>query len=168
MYGAPPVPSDLDVSKIVDDPCGALTKEQVDEFPGTLDDTDTAQAATSSEKKTACNWNFRGDRYSYGGIIGGVVIPSDTHQGLRSLYKTQQLDSYDTFEPVELTGYPALIHGDDDTFTENECRLSVGLRDDTAYRITADPSSESPDYDEPCEAAKRLGKFVVQNLKEGN
>jgi len=165
-HGAPSVPSPLDVRDIIDDPCSALTKQQTDSFPGTLDSTETAKTTLLSEKETSCNWNFQGDRYSYGGFIAGVALPRDTFHGVSSIYEADEKDEYEVFEPVKVAGYPAVINNETDNADSGDCRLSVGLRNDTAYRITADPSSESPDYDQPCEQAKKLAEFVVENLKE--
>lgn len=167
-YGAPSVPAPLAVHSIVDDPCSVLPKEQIDEFPGTLNKTDTSATTYQDEKKTTCRWIFQGDRYSYGAVGGGVVLPSAIYHGISSIYKTEKKGKYEVFEPIELDGYPAVINGSEAETTEGACRVSVGLRDDTAYRITVLLDPSNPDYDEPCNSAKRLGKFVVKNLKEAD
>src|SRR5699024_4557097 len=159
-YGAPPVPEPLDVQGIINDPCNALTDEQLDNFPGTLDeDTEKITTTTLSDKKTGCNWIFQGDRYSYGAIAGGVALPRDIYHGLSSIYRAAQKGKYDTFRPVETAGYPAAVNKNSDV--GGECRLSVGLRNDTAYRITTGLSSDHPEYEHPCESAKKLASFVV-------
>src|SRR5699024_3202716 len=135
-HGAPSVPEPLDVHSIVADPCSALTKEQVGKFPGTLDKTDVSKTTYQDEKKTTCRWIFKGDRYSYGAVGGGVVLPSETYQGLSSIYKARQEGSYEVFQPLELAGYPAVINGSKAETSGGGCRVSVGLRNDTAYRIT--------------------------------
>src|SRR5699024_2230269 len=83
-YGAPSVPAPLDVHGIVNDPCSALSKDQIDKFPGTLNKTDTSATTYQDDKKTTCSWIFKGDRYSYGTVGGGVVVPSATYHGLSS------------------------------------------------------------------------------------
>jgi len=164
-YGAPPVPNPLDVQTIVENPCSALTKKQINKFPGTLEKSFKSETTRFSDKKTSCAWKFEGDRYSLGTIGGGVPLPHDRYHGISSIYKARGQNAYEVFRPVEIAGYPAVINNQTDS-TDGSCRLSVGLRNDTAYRITASPSSQSPDYDRPCEQAKKLASFVVQNLKE--
>lgn len=167
-YGAPSVPEPLDATGIVDDPCGALTDRQLDEFHGTVDDsTHTTEATPLSDKKTACNWSFEGDRYSLGGFVAGVALPRDTFDGLSSSYRANQAGKYDTFDPFEAADYPAVINNQTGSPGEGECTLSVGLRDDTVYQISTLLDTDHPNYDEPCKTGKKLASFVVQNLKEG-
>jgi len=165
-YGAPSVPESLDVKSIIDDACSALTEDQIAEFPGTLDKKRTSKTTLLSDKKTSCALTFQGGRYSYGTIGGGVALPRDTYHGISSIYKSNQQGSYETFRPVEIADYPAVINSESGV-GQGECRLSVGLRDDTAYRISTLFSTEHPDYDEPCKIAEKFASFVVQNLKDG-
>lgn len=166
-YGAPPVPEPLNVKGIIDDPCNAVTDQQIDEFPGTLDSTHTTETTPLSDKKTSCNWAFEGDRYSYGSFVAGVALPRDTFHGLSNTYRANQNGSYDIFKPIEAAGYPAVINSQNDNTDNGDCSMSVGLRDDTVYNITVGLAPEHPDGDQPCKPAKKLASFVVQNLKEG-
>jgi len=164
-YGAPSVPEPLDVQKLINRPCSALSDKQINNFPGTLKNSFTAKTTRFSDKKTSCAWRFEGDRYSLGTVGGGVPLPRDRYQGISSIYKAHKQHAYEVFQPLEIAGYPAAINNKTDN-NDGDCRLSVGLRNDTVYRITAAPSSQSPDYDQPCEQAKKLASFVVENLKK--
>src|SRR5699024_12206813 len=125
--GPHPGPQSLDVQGSINVECKAQNNEQLDNFPGTLDeDTEKITTTTLSDKKTGCNWIFQGDRYSYGAIAGGVALPRDIYHGLSSIYRAAQKGKYDTFRPVETAGYPAAVNKNSDV--GGECRLSVGLR----------------------------------------
>src|SRR5699024_341084 len=105
---------------------------------------------------------------SYGSVTGGVVLPSETYQGLSSIYKARQEGSYEVFQPLELAVYPAVINGSKAETSPGRCRVSVGLRHDTTYRITVLLSTSNPEHGQPCQSAKRLGRFVVKNLEENS
>src|SRR5699024_1863384 len=108
-YGAPSVADPLEVQGIISHPCSALTKDQLSNFPGTLDgDTHTTETTLYSDKKTSCNWSFQGDRYSLGGFVAGVALPHDRFHGLSSLYRANKKNKYKTFHPIETAGYPAV------------------------------------------------------------
>lgn len=166
-HGAPPVPAPLDISGITNDPCSALTEQQTDAFPGKLAETRVGETTLTGEGKS-CSWIFHGDRYSLGGFSGGVVLPSPQYQGLSSLYKGKQRGAMDTFRSVgPIGGYPAVIYASGRSIGDGFCRLAVGLRDDTAYRVNTELSSNHPAEQDPCQVARKLAKFVVKNLKEG-
>src|SRR5699024_5890620 len=131
-YGAPSVPEPLDVQGLISDPCSALTDKQSNYFPGKLDDTFTAETTRFSDKETSCAWTFKIDRRSLGTIGGGIPLPQERYKGISSIYKADQQDSYEQFEPLDIAGYPAAINNQTDA-DDGDCRLSVGLRDDTAY-----------------------------------
>lgn len=164
-YGAPSVSDPLAVESTLSTPCNVLTDKQLNEFPGEIRNEET-EDTTRIGNGLACAWTFEGDRYSYGSLTAGFVLPTASYHGLSSIYRSHQETGYETFQPVEISGYPAIINNETDTTDAGDCRISVGLRDDTAYRVSATLSSEHPHYDQPCEQAKKLGEFVVENLKE--
>lgn len=165
-HGAPPVPAPLDVSGIVQTPCKALTDKQVQTFPGTLEKTHITTSTGTGEAK-ACAWSFEGDRYSMGTISGGVVLPSAQYHGISSIYKSKQHGNLDAFREVgPIAGYPAVIYGSGRAPGDGWCRLAVGLRNDTAYRIEVGLLSQSPHSQKPCTDAKQLAKYIVTNLKD--
>jgi len=94
------------------------------------------------------------------------VLPSDEYHGLSSIYRAEQDGSYDTFRPFEAAGYPAVINNESDMTDSGSCRISIGLRDDTAYRIDTLLDPEHPFYEQACTPAKKLASFVVKNLKD--
>lgn len=167
-YGAPAVTHPLDVSSIAQDPCKAVTKQQMEAFPGSLDRTRVSPTTATGEGKS-CGWIFdSGGRYgTFGRISGGVVPPTPSYQGLTSIYEGRQDGSADTFRPVDsISGYPGVVYASGRDIGEGYCRLTVGLRNDTAYRITTGLDPDHPSYAKPCDAAKKLAGFVVQTLKE--
>src|SRR5699024_1906662 len=113
-YGAPTVPSPLDVEELIHNPCSALSSDQIDTFPDSLDESEVAETTTFSDKKTSCNWFFQGKSYSYGSILGGVALPRDKFHGLSSIYKSHEDASYETFEPLKAAGYPAVVNNESD------------------------------------------------------
>lgn len=163
-HGAPDIAQPLDVSSLTHNPCDAITDTQVESFPGTLDETQTSPT-TAGGAGTACGWIFDGPRYSYGSISGGIVPPTPTHHGLSSIYDGR--DAAKVFRPIKsINGYPAVIYSGSGPIESGSCRMSVGLRNDTAYRIQTMLDADHPSYDKPCRMARKLAGYIVQNLKE--
>lgn len=164
-YGAPAVKNPLAVNSIKHAPCDALTSKQVKSFPGTLDRTEVFEDSPTSGADS-CNWVFDGDRYGLGAVAGGLVLPSPTRHGLSMVYRAKQQGSTTTFRPLSVKGYPAVIYASGRTIGDGTCRLSIGVRNDIAYRIETTLDSDHPAYETPCKTAKKMARFVVGNLKE--
>lgn len=162
--GAPDIPNPLDVSTLTSNPCEVLTKQQVESFPGSLSEDTHSLPTTAGGAGKACSWIFTGKRYSIGAISGGIVPPTSTHHGLSSIYDGRE--SADVFRPITVHDYPAVIYSATGAIGSGACRMSVGLRNDTAYRIQTGLAGNHPSYEKPCRMAKKLAGYIVRNLKE--
>lgn len=162
-YGAPAIADPLKFSPIVDDPCSALTQSQVESFAGEF--SDTAINEVKSETKY-CNWHFDDPSTGYGlGVVGGGVNVEDGAHGLTTLYAQERKGFLTTFKPVgDIAGYPAVIYAAGGE-REGKCFMAVGLSDKRAYIASASLDPDHPKRGSPCSVAKKLARYVVQNLK---
>lgn len=161
--GAPDVTDPLNTSAIEMDPCHAVSEQQLESFPGSLDET---KPETSGARSKTCAWIFNGDEgYSFGDIRGGVNVDDDG--GLGTLYQQQAEGKLGIFKPVDaINGYPALVYNTGQG-RDGRCVLAVGLNNEHIYITDVSFDDNHPSYESPCEPAKKFAGLVVENLKEG-
>ncbi|WP_255375505.1 DUF3558 domain-containing protein [Saccharomonospora sp. CUA-673] len=152
--GAPAVADPLPKSALPQDPCDAVTPQQVETILG-----QQAQGERADQEETGlrCRWT---DGAGAGFDIG---YATETGQGLSAFYaNTQpQMEIFQAVDPV--SGFPAVEYktGHDDSL----CTVVVGLADDYAVGASVAQTVEAnAEGQDPCEPAAKVAELVVENL----
>jgi hypothetical protein len=90
-----------------------------------------------------------------------VSFVVDKH-GLDGQYDTREQRNWLLWEPTEVNGFPAVYADVTDRRSEGDCGITVGITDDTVFRVFRQRS----DGPQPCEEAKAVAEQVLDNLKE--
>lgn len=102
------------------------------------------------------------------GSIHGALLTANT-EGLSLTYAKNDAGEWGLFEPVSVTGYPAVVVGRDDDRKDGHCNLDVGIRDDLVFSIDVSASfDESPNRKDPCGAVKKVAALAIQTMKGGS
>lgn len=156
------VSAPLEIDSILDDPCTAVTKKQINSFPGKFDGTTVDDHDKDNEGGRYCIWDFR-DEYSLGSIHG-VIFPNS---GLENEYRRKESGEYHDVSSIQpIADHPALSIRYTDDDPDGDCTIAVGFQDDATYMVELNLAREHPEYDEPCTTARKFAGFVVENLEE--
>lgn len=146
---APKVAKPLDASKMVANPCSALTSDDVAALHITKPI--TKPAATGSD----CGWTGQ-----TGGTIGISWVTENTG-GLSDLYAKASTIAY--WQPTTVDGYPA-AYGDSisDGRARGVCVLNVGVNDHLYFfSQLVNPSNAG----QSCDLAQQAASAVLKNLQ---
>jgi Protein of unknown function (DUF3558) len=154
--GAPPVPAPLPTDGIVQNPCNALSRAQLDKIG-------LQEQGTLRQDKgigPVCRW--RSAAYpDFNTVDVGPMLP-DKH-GLSDIYAGKSQDAY--FEPTRTAGYPAVFADRlADDRTDGDCSLWVGVTDRLSVSVTTRIGT-GPNHTDPCPIAAKIGAAMVQHLK---
>jgi hypothetical protein len=156
--GAPGVATPLTAEKFRNDPCLALTDQQIQ------------QLEVGSGKKTEealgmdCIWRKPGDIASI-----NLYFLSNSNEGLSAYYQAHQRGEYDRFEPVgEVAGFPAVFLGDAGDAARGVCYMYIGLSNQLAVQVTVQQSTEKTGTVDPCEVTKAVSQLMLENIKAGS
>ncbi|TCO62932.1 DUF3558 domain-containing protein [Actinocrispum wychmicini] len=147
---APKVTKPLDASKMVANPCSALTPDDVTSLRITKPLTKATTDATGSD----CGWTGES-----GGTIGISWVTANT-SGLSDLYAKASTIAY--WQPVTVDGYPAAF-GDSikDERPQGVCALNVAVNDHLYFFSQfVNPSNAG----QSCELARQAASYVLKNL----
>jgi uncharacterized protein DUF3558 len=155
--GAPKVANPLDVQKFEDDPCLALTPQQVQQVevgPG---------KKTEEALGPECIWRKPEDVASI-----NLYFLRDSKEGLSAFYRASDDGKYDKFEPVEdVSGFPAVVVGNEGDDARGVCYMYIGLSDELAVQLAVQQSSQKRGTVDPCEVTKAVSQLIVENMKAG-
>ncbi|MFD2397892.1 DUF3558 domain-containing protein [Prauserella oleivorans] len=152
----PSVAEPLDVSSLEQDPCAALSSQQVQQLnlqPGKRESTNSGAPV--------CEYEYKEDS---GSQVSVILTPEFTN-GIGDVYARKDALAY--FEPTEIAGYPAAYASNSDGRSEGTCQLHVGLTDQFVVSTMVQLSSLNADYPRGCEVAELSTQTMIENLKGG-
>ena len=156
--GAPKVQNPLDTTAFHQDPCRALTADQLPELLG-ADVPGTKRRGVSAPE---CEWRNRSTGASFGMQF---VLANDS--GLSTAYA--QRHTYDLWQelpPIE--GYPAVVADlRDSRNTLGACTVLVGVTDSLEFSVSGNLSDAKRGKADPCQAIQLAAKLMLQTMKKG-
>ncbi|TCP56520.1 uncharacterized protein DUF3558 [Tamaricihabitans halophyticus] len=150
--GAPAVEEPLDTSKFEQDPCAALTVEQLNELnlPEQGEERDGGAGPT-------CGWNNRETTGS-----ATIILVTASDRGLTALYETR--GDYEVFEPVDLIeGHPGVVYSSAEKANWH-CTVAVGLTDELAMDVNVRLSRANRGGD-GCGTVQGIAGYMLQTMK---
>lgn len=150
---APQVTNPLDAASLVEDPCRALSPSQLDQLRLHEGEPQPNEGLESG----ACSWQSSED--SSDAIALSFVV--ENADGLGTLYADKQ--SYQYFEPTEISGYPAVYASLVDNRDSGTCDLWVGVNErDVMHLMATFPSASTPEAS--CEMAADVAEATISTL----
>lgn len=154
---SPPLPAQLNVGPLLDDPCQTMTAEQ------------SASWGVSAPRRADPELEFAGPSCRF--------VPDDRSRptvsvtvntesgGLEGIYLRRQ--NYEQFDPIEVLGQPAVIANESVSETQRgACALFVGATDNVVFTaVVLVQDLNSPEYTSPCPLAERVGTQVVETVR---
>jgi hypothetical protein len=156
--GAPKVDDPLDTTRFQQDPCQALTANQVTTILGGSVD----GKPTDRPLGNACQWRDPDSR----GLVE-VHFSDQDPRGLSALYQASKDDKYAYFTvlpPIE--GYPAVARDVVDDRDIGRCSVVVGVSDEITFDVPVRLSEANAGKD-PCDAAVKVAGMALQTMKNG-
>lgn len=161
--GAPKVGAPVaDTAAFEGEPCTAVTDQQ---FQSINLKVRRAEPDTEFSAGPGCDWSFAPVGI---GSVNGSFMTANT-EGLSNLYAKDQAGEWGFFKDAgALSGHPAVFASSEDERGKGRCDVEIGLRDDLTYHVGVSATSEdSPLFDDPCGAAKKVAGLVIKTLKGG-
>lgn len=146
---APAVPEPLRID--VDDPCAALTPEQL----SAMGITDPGVRGFH-DGDAECRWHLATSPLH---VVSLTPVASEK-AGLSDVYAGKKYQQY--FEPTEIDGYPAVYAGVLDQRSNGNCQLWVGVTDELAV----DVATHFLETD-PCPVAERVAAGMIEHARDG-
>lgn len=153
--GAPSVTDPIDTAKLDQDPCSALSGNQVERF--SLNSGVREKVGTDP----TCEYNYGDDS----GSQISITPMQSFSDGLSTVY--QQESQLDYFEPTEVSGYPGVYGGKLDSRDNGYCGLYVGLNDQRTVWFDIHLAQSTSDYPKGCEVGEVAAEAMIENLKGG-
>ncbi|MCO1580075.1 DUF3558 domain-containing protein [Crossiella sp. SN42] len=160
QHGAPPLAQpELDTSRFVPDPCRLLTEPQLAQLGITV-----AGKPEESPLGKACRWIATDTpaRINFSLNINTQL------GGLDQLYGRK--DIFPVWQPLEVSGYPAVIADDDDQ-KSGECQVNVAVSNTVLVPVGLHLKSgadKPPDFADPCPRGVKILEQVITTLKGGS
>jgi hypothetical protein len=148
---APAVPEPMDAGDLVDEPCGALTTEQLSGIGVT-----EPGATEYDDSDPGCRWHVATSTLH---VVSLTAVASEK-DGLSHVYSNKEYQQY--FEPTEIDGYPAVYASMLDQRSSGNCELWVGVTDELAVDI-ATHFLET----DPCPVAERIAAGMIEHARDG-
>ncbi|WP_132876612.1 DUF3558 domain-containing protein [Tamaricihabitans halophyticus] len=153
-HGAPAVEEPLDVSKFEQDPCAALTPNQLND----LNLPEQGEVDKDSTAGPTCSWA----NVETSGLAS-IILVTAGGRGLTGVYDANSRGRYNVFEPVgDIEGHPAVIYAT--RAVSRSCTVSVGLRDDLSMDVGVRTSSSNQSGD-ACETVQGIAGYMLQTMK---
>ncbi|WP_103350646.1 DUF3558 domain-containing protein [Amycolatopsis sp. CA-128772] len=153
----PKVVQPLDTARYEQDPCAALTKDQLAQLRITI-----SPEPDPSNLGPGCDWNAFDE---VGFRLDSKLLTSGSN--LANIYKLQKQGEWSYFKAIaDVSGYPGVLV-DDDNPPKNTCQLMVGLRDDLVYSVQISVSPDSQINGDPCPTLQKVGEMAVSTMKAG-
>ena len=155
--GAPKVHAPLDTGRFQQDPCRALTTEQVQ----SLDFPPVGEARDAPFGK-ACTWSNR----DTGGRATVHFLDRDP-RGLSAEYQAHEDGKVAFFDELPLIeGYPAIVSNLEDDRSIGRCTVVVGVSDQVRFEVPIWLSQVNIGTKDPCEIAVMVAGLALQTMKE--
>ncbi|MDV6012567.1 DUF3558 domain-containing protein [Haloechinothrix sp. LS1_15] len=156
--GAPPVDDPIDTTRFEEDPCLALSDQQLTEYGYEYED---VEARVTMHADHVCEWNMgRGE----GTFVIGFTV--ENQHGLSGVYQAHGLETWEVFDQADpVHGHPALFADPIDARERGACNVIFGANDELAVWVTMDAGRHSPHRDAPCRAAYELAELAVETMK---
>lgn len=148
---APAVADPLEVGELRNDPCGALSAEQLSAL-GVVD----AGTRDVDSGNPECHWHLSTSLLH---VVAISPALSDDG-GLSDLYAQKQYQQY--FEPTEVDGYPAVYASVLEQRSRGNCELWVGVTDELAVVIKTYFLEV-----EPCPVTERIATAMIEHARGG-
>lgn len=155
--GVPKVPNPIDITRFKQNPCAALTAEQISSLLGD-------EARVVPDPKGAggpgCGW------FSQAHLV--VLFPNVDKLGLTSIYRAKG-GTYPFFAPLApVDGYPVVAYGIEDVRARlGECNVALGTSDRETVDVSITQSPAHKGEKDPCESAREVAGKVLGNLRGG-
>ncbi|MGB3442313.1 MAG: DUF3558 domain-containing protein [Actinophytocola sp.] len=154
--GAPKVENPIDVAKFEQQPCLALTDDQVRQA-GLVPPGEQGEGAFGP----SCNWRNRES-----GANINLQVGDPGRRGLTAVYAGNEAGKFDLWiklEPIE--GFPAVVADIRDLRDSGECPITVGTSDEVTFSLSAKLSDAKIGKTDPCDAAVQVTALVLQTMK---
>lgn len=157
-HGAPKVHNPLDVTSFKDNPCQALTDEQVTKLFGQQN---KVTPRPDDAEGPGCGY---GNKLVHGGDVK-VSFLTVYHNGLSGIYR-QQEGKYKFFKELDpVHNYPAVAIGIHDQRDEGTCLIAAGVSDREAFGVAVDLSAHNVGKKDPCDVGHMVAGMVIKNIK---
>ncbi|WP_328445739.1 DUF3558 domain-containing protein [Amycolatopsis sp. NBC_00438] len=157
--GVPKVDAPIDIAHFKQAPCDALTADQVAELlgPGV-----TPKADLNAPAGPSCSVNP--PRVTQASVL--LIFGNIDELGLTSVYRAK----YKFFMPLPpVDGYPIAAYGlADDRVSHGKCQIAIGTSDRQTVDIGVAQSEDNIGKKDPCEAARGIASYVLDNLRGVN
>lgn len=159
-YAVPKIDEPLDVQQFKNDPCALLR------------DADSARLGLSSAKEiapTSCRWS-RGESSPFVGITAGPRIGGGLRQAYKTYLQVGKTQGFKTsWEPAEISGYPAALTNGSLELKYGMCVVQVGVADDQLLRLEGgamEPASgQANGTATSCARLSRAASAVIENAR---
>jgi hypothetical protein len=154
--GVPKVEDPIDITRFKQNPCNALTSDQIAELlgPGVTPKTDLKAPAGPS-----CSANP--PQVTQASVL--VIFSNVSDRGLTGVYEAR----YRFFLPLAaVDGYPVVAYGlADDRASRGRCQIAIGTSDTQTVDIGIGQSEENIGKKDPCESARNVASYVLGNIR---
>lgn len=147
------MPTPLEYSRFLTDPCAVLDNEQLAGFSVTKPGIPSTKGAIAENVGPSCTWPNGSDAFTVGIVIGNP-------NGLADRYRVRDQDAY--FEEVTVNGYPGVFHNGVDLRDRGNCSLAVGITN--SVTILSHEQGRM-DAQRACARAKDVAAAVLDTLK---
>jgi hypothetical protein len=152
---APQVRTPLNDTRLISDPCSALTGPQLQGVGFTAAVKSHVQQLTLGN---ICGWND--DAVGAVGASASVAVQTTLNHGLSDIYAQRSGMGY--FTPVTIEGYPAVLTDLTDQRASGTCALNLGVSDTSVLVI----DYHQGDLGLPaCDKVQAIARAVVETLK---
>ncbi|WP_260478737.1 DUF3558 domain-containing protein [Kibdelosporangium aridum] len=158
-YGAPSVSKPLDATRLLTQPCGALTKVQLQSLNLAESGTPDTDSAVAKNVGPSCTFSNSGE-----GSSVAVSFLTGNKNGLADTYRAHAGGDFSGYW-IEATvnGYPGVFKDSRDNRKDGHCVMNVGISDTLAFLVI----EQDRLGEKSCERAMQVATFVVQTLKAG-
>ncbi len=159
--GVPKVQSPIDLSRVKQTPCTALTNSQAEELLGATTD----NVPRNGTAGPACRWSVPATTRPR----VDVIFTRSPDGGTASVYAAKG-KAYELVEPIEpIDGYPVTVYDvKDERASKGRCSVALGTSDTETIGISLEQSEANIGKKDPCDAAREAAIRVLTTIRGGN
>jgi hypothetical protein len=158
----PAVPSPLDPSRYLGDPCAAVPQGVLASLHYTTPGEATLAGSPRATAGPGCGWDIGAEGLSVQ-IIFGTANRDKGIGGIAGIYRAKDSGQFAFAEPAPaVEGYPAVFSDRVDRRAQGNCTLWVGLAGDLAFAAASMGYQGNQDS---CQVAEQVAAAVVSTLK---
>ncbi|RSN35799.1 DUF3558 domain-containing protein [Amycolatopsis sp. WAC 01416] len=160
--GVPKVDNPIDLTRIKQTPCNALTDTQVQEILGSA-------AETSDRPDDASGPSCRWSPPAASRPRVNVLFSKSADRGMTSVYEAKG-NPYKLFDPLEpIDGYPVTAYGtEDERASRGRCSVALGTSDNETIDVVLEQSEANIGKKDPCDAAREAAIRVLTTIRGSN